>query len=300
MERKTKFSMHLLRNGRHLFYDMELKQDDATHATADYRYGTFGSSGKSHYQFFHDDFDWEIEDPLQRRTALDKATEYITNKYYELWEKGYRDEGSLELTTAGEDGKSISCYPINAVGETYYMENKNMYDGERSFFQYTLRRYLDDDSDEYYVEVLEGTIGGNGRASGYSCATLEEALQQISQSVKSKYGYKKKPTPKTINCKIFRPFIVLSDYSDEEKDSDASSDDDDDSDDDKKKKKRKKKAAPAASKKTKKVVPKPTPAPVIEEVAEAAVDDSEPPSTPILASSSKPTAIERPSKRTKK
>lgn len=248
-KKKTKFSLHLVRDGRHMFYDMWLEQKD-TYYTADYRYGIFGSSGKKHFQFFSDDSAYAEPDPALRRTAYDKAVDFVTFKYHELWEKGYREEVTPEVTN--------SSRPISNVGETIYLEHKDMYCGDRSFYQYTLRK----SGREYYVEELQGNIGERGMSGGFMCDTLEEALDEIAERVKDRkeHGYKKKPTPKTINCKIINPdeseddsgfFDGSSNGSSGSSSDDDASGDSDDSGDSGGRGKRKRKAKKPAAKKSK-------------------------------------------------
>jgi predicted DNA-binding WGR domain protein len=233
-DKRNKFYVHLMRDDRHLFYEAWIENDHDS-LRVKYKYGTVGTVGKEHWKFFRDDSEWDVQDPALRRKGAEKAVEFVTSKFNELLEKGYREEGA----------DTARYRPIQAVGEKIYLERKDDYTGERSFFQYSLCSY---ESCPFYVEELQGTIGDRGTSGGFPCFSLEEAVEQIAKIVlhKNGSGYKKKPTPKSINCKIIHPF--LSDQSDlcdssDSSDGDSYASSDSEVDDDNHKK-RKRKSAP--------------------------------------------------------
>jgi hypothetical protein len=274
-EKKTSFEMERIQNGRHMVYTMTMTNE--TYGIGDpnmrnmyhrveYSYGTYGTMGKSHSQHFHTQRDDEVEEGTTPRTSLELATEYITNKYYELWEKGYRDKGSGAFEQESGDGNAAKgSRPINAVGETYYMEKKDPYCGDEcAFYQLRLEecnpsRDVADENDEddeddyrYHIETIEGNKGDVGYYGGFVAKTLEEALAAIEKKVmeKRKIGYKKKATPKKIQARLRCPDFTESENEDDEDDDDNESYDSEK--EDKKKKKKKSNGKKKANKPSKK------------------------------------------------
>ncbi len=214
--------MELVQNGRHMVYNMRIETSQSSYGGGEYqvvhyKYGSFGTMGKSNIKCFFDDTERDVEDGQPRRSAMDKATEFVTNKYYELWGKGYRDEGSQ----VDDNGP---FRPVKNVGEVYYMEKKDKYNGERSFYQIQVQFHREG---EYFIEVKQGEIGGNGFISGDNADELEEALEIVAQRAKEygEMGYKKKTTPKTINCRIVNNCGWSESESESSDDSDSGDDD---------------------------------------------------------------------------
>jgi predicted DNA-binding WGR domain protein len=83
-----------------MFYEMKVKleesnyiNDDHSFYVVDYSFGSVGSKGKRHFKIFGN----HKEDQII-------ANEFVTNKYYELYEKGYRE--SLKECSNGEEGSN--------------------------------------------------------------------------------------------------------------------------------------------------------------------------------------------------
>jgi hypothetical protein len=224
-----------------------MDQDDGSggkrvYYKVEYQYGTNKSRGKSNFKNFHTEVHVK-QGVTAPRTSLELATEFVTNKYYELWEKGYRDKESNSFAGETTTGTTVTTKttrkgsrPINAVGETYYMEKKDPYNGDEedecAFFQIKLLNFDveeypdDDDFDEtfvYHIEMIEGVKGDVGYYEHVYVETLEEAFNFIEEQVVEKrhVGYRKKVTPKKIQARLKNPH---------RRDSDSGSDDDEDND----------------------------------------------------------------------
>lgn len=179
---RTNFKLQLKGdNNKHLKYEMFIKEREKEDSlyVVDYTYGSFGAAGKSYIKCF---------------TELEKATEFIANKYTELWTKGYR-----------EDIVGTPIAMINNPGDRIYLEHHDKYSGDKSFYE------LEMSKNGKYVIVREGEVGGTGRVGSFPVE--DDVAEAISRRVldHTSRHYKKKPRPK-----FMETFKFIDDFSESE------------------------------------------------------------------------------------
>lgn len=164
-------------NGKHLMYEMFIKDRDADDSlyVVDYRYGTFGTVGKSYIKCF---------------STIDEALEFINKKYNELLDKGYGED-------APANGKVVA--PLQNPGDLVYLEHRDEYTGEKSFFELEMSKC------GQYVIRREGNVGGQGRESSFEIEDAGLINDQIKDHTRR--HYKKKARPKFMQSfKFFSDF----------------------------------------------------------------------------------------------
>lgn len=153
-------------NNKHLMYEMFIKDREESDSlfVVDYKYGIFGTNGKSYIKCF---------------TEENKAEEFITNKYNELWDKGYREDAL---------GKSVVL--LEKPGDLVYLEHHEVYSGDKSFYELELSKC------GKYVITREGDVDGKGRIGSFP---VEDDVAEVVAALVNDHTrrhYKKKPRPK--------------------------------------------------------------------------------------------------------
>lgn len=241
-ELRSDFALQKKTGGKHLVYKMHIDPPEPTGmVVVRYNYGSYGARGKSHIKCFHNDIEGYTSGKLL--SAIQKAKQYVTEKYEELLSNSYSENPEIDE----------SSYPIKAPGEVIYLEHRDPYTQDRSFYKVHLKTYPG--STRFFVETSEGSIGDRGQIREYGVDTLEEARESIAENVKcyGERGYKKKKAPKKLSCKVIDPWNCIS--GNESSGIDSDGDSDDDSDNGKETARRKKRGKKGTVLKTKKHKP---------------------------------------------
>jgi hypothetical protein len=184
-EQLDAFDMILTKpNNKNLFYAMKLLKDvGEEYYTADYSYGSCGARGKSYFKSFS-----KYTAERKGITAAVEARQFFQDKKNELIAKGY--------VNAGEVDNSVKLRP----GEHIYLEWRDMYSAERSFYDIELSAC------GKYLYEQEGDFHGKSVEHEYDVDNMEP--DYVNERVKGfrERGYRNKTRPKNLPTKVIHAY----------------------------------------------------------------------------------------------
>jgi len=211
--------------GKDVFYNMHMEEkidDDIVSHSVYYSYGVAGSKGKSNIKKFD-----EFTCYGKAETPLEMAENFVKAKFDELIEKGYVEAGQ-------EDVCGIKLQP----GEYVYLEWKDKYNGDKSFYDVEMSPcgfLIMERIGDFHGKAVENEFHLEDLSPDYLDEKFEDYLSR---------GYKRKPTrPKSLPTKFVNSWGNV----------DSSSGDEDDEDKEIVSKKRKELLSPSVIKEEKQI-----------------------------------------------